>query len=97
MKKNYKELTIGESIINSLEDAIKHEKGKKVKGVKTHTLTVAPLPDYKGKEIKNRDILLVIAQSHITGLSNNSFFQNKTSHLRRFNISARKVSAIAFS
>jgi len=52
MKKNYKDLTIGESIINSLEDAVKHEKGEKVKGIKTHTLTVAPLPDYRGKEIK---------------------------------------------
>jgi len=72
MKKNYKDLTIGESIINSLEDAVKHEKGEKVKGIKTHTLTVAPLPDYRGKEIKKIRNQLGLTQSifaYIFGVS----------------------------
>ena len=72
MKKNYKDLTIGESIIKSLEDAVKHEKGEKVKGIKTHTLTVAPLPDYKGKEIKKIRNQLGLTQSvfaYIFGVS----------------------------
>ena len=72
MKKNYKDLTIGESIINSLEDAVKHEKGEKVKGIKTHTLIVAPLPDYRGKEIKKIRNQLGLTQSifaYIFGVS----------------------------
>ncbi len=63
MKKNYKNLTIGESIIDSLEEAIKYEKDQKVKGVKINTITVAPLPEYKGKEIKEIRNKLGLTQS----------------------------------
>ena len=72
MKKNYKDLTIGENLINSLEEAIKYEKGKKVKGLKSHTITVAPLPDYKGKEIKEIRNELGLTQSifaYVLGVS----------------------------
>jgi putative transcriptional regulator len=63
MKKAYKDLTIGENLINSLEEAIKFEKGEKVKGLKSQTITVAPLPDYKGKEIKEIRNKLGLTQS----------------------------------
>lgn len=63
MKKNYKNLSIGEGIINSLEEAIKHEKGEKTKGFKSHTIYVAPLPDYKGNEIKEIRNELGLTQS----------------------------------
>lgn len=72
MKKNYKDLTIGENLINSLEEAIKYEKGEKVKGLKSHTITVAPLPDYKGKEIKEIRNELGLTQSifaYVLGVS----------------------------
>lgn len=46
MKKTYKELTNAENLIKSLEEAVKYEKGEKVKGLRTHTITIAPLPDY---------------------------------------------------
>lgn len=63
MKKNYKDLSIGEGIISSLEEAIKYEKGEKIKGLKSHSYTVAPLPDYKGKEIKEIRNKLGLTQS----------------------------------
>lgn len=72
MKKTYKDLTIGENLINSLEEAIKYEKGEKVKGLKSHTITVAPLPDYKGKEIKEIRNELGLTQSifaYVLGVS----------------------------
>jgi len=72
MKKNYKDLTIGENLINSLEEAIKYEKGEKVKGLKSHTMTVAPLPDYQGKEIKEIRNELGLTQSifaYVLGVS----------------------------
>ncbi len=63
MKKNYKDLTIGENLINSLEEAIKFENGEKVKGIKSHFITVAPLPDFNGKEIKEIRNKLGLTQS----------------------------------
>lgn len=63
MKKNYKSLTIGEGIINSLEEAIKFEKGEKPIGLKSHTISVAPLPNYRGKEIKDIRNKLGLTQS----------------------------------
>jgi len=72
MKKTYKDLTIAENLINSLEEAIKYEKGEKVKGLKSHTITVAPLPDYKGKEIKEIRNELGLTQSifaYVLGVS----------------------------
>lgn len=63
MKKKYKDLTVGENLINSLEEAIKYEKGEKVKGLKSHTITVAPLPDYQGKEIREIRNELGLTQS----------------------------------
>ena len=72
MKKTFKDLTIGENLINSLEEAIKYEKGEKVKGLKSHTITVAPLPDYKGKEIKEIRNELGLTQSifaYVLGVS----------------------------
>lgn len=72
MKKNYKDLTIGESIISSLEEAIKYEKGKKIKGLKSHTINIASIPDYRGKEIKEIRNELGLTQSvfaHVLGVS----------------------------
>lgn len=72
MKKNYKDLTIGENLINSLNEAIKYEKGEKVKGLKTYTITVAPLPNYQGKEIKEIRNELGLTQSifaYVLGVS----------------------------
>ncbi len=42
-----KNTTAAEGLINSLEQAIDYEKGKRIKGVKANTISVAPLPHYK--------------------------------------------------
>jgi len=72
MKRNYKNLTIGEGIINSLEEAIKYEKDEKPKGAKTHTIIVAPLPEYKGakiKQIRNKVGLTQSIFAYVFGVS----------------------------
>jgi putative transcriptional regulator len=63
MKKNYKNLSVAESLIHSLEEAVKYEKGKKVNGVKTNSITIAPLPDYKANKIKEIRNKLGLTQS----------------------------------
>ncbi len=63
MKNNYKDISVAEGLIHSLEDAIKYEKGKKVKGVKTNSISIAPLPDYKGNKIKQIRNKLGLTQS----------------------------------
>lgn len=72
MENNYQDVSIGEGIISSLEEAIKYEKGEAVKGAKSHSLTVAPLPNYNGKEIKDIRNKLGLTQSifaHVFGIS----------------------------
>ncbi len=50
--KKYKDMSVGEGLITALRQAVDYEKGKEVKGVKTRTITVAPLPQYKAPRIK---------------------------------------------
>jgi len=47
MKKNYKDMTVGEGLITALEQAVDYEKGKKVIGITSRKMSIAPLPDYK--------------------------------------------------
>lgn len=56
-------MTVGEGLIDSLDQAIKYETGKKVRGVKTQTITVAPLPHYTGNKIRDIRIKLGLTQS----------------------------------
>ncbi|PKL16349.1 MAG: transcriptional regulator [Spirochaetae bacterium HGW-Spirochaetae-5] len=72
MAKLYKDLSVGESLITALEQAIDYEKGKIVKGVKKDKISVAPLPHYKGKKVKEIRNKLGLTQStfaHIIGVS----------------------------
>jgi putative transcriptional regulator len=72
MKNKYKNLTVGEGLISALEQAVDYEKGKKVKGVKSNKIIVAPLPHYKGKKIKTIRNNLGLSQlifAYIMGVS----------------------------
>jgi len=72
MKKKYEDMTIAEGLISSLEQAIDYEKGIKVKGVKSNTVTVAPLTHYKGnrvKEIRNKAGLTQSTFAYAIGVS----------------------------
>jgi putative transcriptional regulator len=52
MGNKYKESTPGKNLITALQQAVDHEKGKSSKGIKRTKITVAPLPHYKGNNIK---------------------------------------------
>jgi hypothetical protein len=47
-----KNITATEGLIKSLEQAIDYEKGKRIKGVKSNTITIVDLPHYKENKIK---------------------------------------------
>jgi len=72
MTKSYKKLSVGEGLITALEQAVDYEKGKRVKGIKSNTIRVAPLPHYKGNKIKEIRKKLGLTQStfaYILGVS----------------------------
>ncbi len=70
--KNYKDMSVGEGLITALRQAVDYEKGKEVKGVKTRTITVAPLPQYKAariKQIRNKLGLSQVLFAYVIGVS----------------------------
>ncbi|MDQ1351300.1 MAG: putative transcriptional regulator [Acidobacteriota bacterium] len=72
MKKAYKDMSVGEGLINALEQAVDFEKGKKVKGVTTRKMSIAPLPEYKApkiKEIRNRLGISQLTFAYVIGVS----------------------------
>lgn len=71
MKKNDKS-TVGENVITALRQAVDYEKGKDVKGIRKNSISVAPLPHYKGKSIKlirDRHGLTQLTFAYIMGVS----------------------------
>lgn len=71
-KNNYEEMSLGENLIASLNQAISFERGEKVPGTKKSIVTVAPVPHYKGNKIKKIRNKLGLSQStfaHIIGVS----------------------------
>ena len=72
MKKKYKDMTVGEGLITALEQAVDYEKGKDVKGVRSRRISIAPLPHYKARKIKNIRNMLGLSQStfaYVMGVS----------------------------
>lgn len=72
MKKEYKDMTVGEGLIAALEQAIDFEKGKNVKGVRARKISIAPLPHYKAQKIKKIRSRIGLSQStfaHVLGVS----------------------------
>lgn len=72
MKEKYDEMTVGESLITSLNQAIDFEKGKKVPGTTKNIVTLAPVPHYKANKIKKIRNKLGLSQNtfaHIMGVS----------------------------
>lgn len=72
MTKKYKEMTVGEGLINALEQAVDYEKGKPVKGVTTRKISIAPLPHYKAQKIKKIRNMLGLSQAtfaYVMGVS----------------------------
>ncbi len=72
MKKEYKDMAVGEGLITALEQAIDYEKGKNVKGVKSRKISIAPLPHYKAQKIKGIRSRFGLSQStfaHVMGVS----------------------------
>lgn len=72
MKKEYKDMTVGEGLITALGQAIEYEKGRSVKGVKSRKISIAPLPHYKGQKVKEIRNGLGLSQSifaYIMGVS----------------------------
>ena len=72
MKKKYEDMSTGEGLIAALEQAIDFEKDKKVEGVKTRKILVAPLPRYKGAKVRMIRNKLGFSRrifSHIMGVS----------------------------
>ncbi len=60
------------SVIKGLNEAIDHEKGKRVKGVRKKKVTISPLPHYsslKIKEIRNKLELSQSTFASILGVS----------------------------
>jgi len=72
MKKKYSDMTVGESLIESLKQAVDYEQGKKVEGVRSRKISIAPLPHYsssKIKEIRNKLGFSQSAFAYIIGVS----------------------------
>ncbi len=72
MKKKYKDMTVGEGLITALGQAIDYEKGKKVKGVTSRKISIAPLPHYKAQKIKKIRNMLGLSQltfAYVMGVS----------------------------
>jgi putative transcriptional regulator len=72
MNKKYKEMTVGEGLITALEQAVDYEKGKKITGVTSRKISIAPLPHYKAQKIKKIRNMLGLSQStfaYIMGVS----------------------------
>jgi putative transcriptional regulator len=63
MKKDYKDMTVGEGLITALEQAVEFEKGANVKGVTSRKISIAPIPHYKAQKIKEIRNRLGISQS----------------------------------
>lgn len=64
-------MSIYNSIIKGLNEAIAHERGQ-LKGVKRHVIKIAPLPNYKSQEIKRIRLNLRLSQAafaNIIGVS----------------------------
>ena len=53
---------IFESIVEGLKDAIAFEKGTLVKGVRKHSVTIQPLPEYAGESIRQLRLRLHLSQ-----------------------------------
>lgn len=64
-------MSVYDSIIRGLSEAIDYERGN-LKGVRTHTVKVSPLPFYKSLEIKKIRVGLNLSQvafANIVGVS----------------------------
>jgi putative transcriptional regulator len=60
-----------DSIVRGLSEAIEYEKGN-LKGIRTHTVKISPLPIYNAKEIKKIRVELNLSQvafANIVGVS----------------------------
>jgi len=71
-EKEYKDLTVGEGLISALQQAVDYEKGKKVNGIKSTKISIAPLPHYKAnkiKQIRNKVRLSQSTFAHVLGVS----------------------------
>jgi putative transcriptional regulator len=71
-EKEYKDMTVGEGLIAALRQAVDYEKGKKVTGVKSTKISIAPLPHYKAQKIKQIRSKFRLSQStfaHVLGVS----------------------------
>ncbi|SFR18514.1 helix-turn-helix domain-containing protein [Desulfoscipio geothermicus] len=56
-------MNVYDSIIKGLNEAIAYEKGQLKKGVKRHVVKIAPLPNYKAREIKRIRQTLNLSQA----------------------------------
>lgn len=63
MKREYKDMTVGEGLITALEQAVAYEKGENKKGVISRKISIAPLPHYGAQNIKNIRNRLNLSQS----------------------------------
>lgn len=64
-------MNVYDSIIKGLNEAIAYEKGQ-LRGVKRHVVKIAPLPNYKAREIKRIRLNLNLSQAafaNIIGVS----------------------------
>ncbi len=72
MKKEYKDMTVGEGLITALEQAIDFEKGKNANGARSRKISIAPLPHYNAQKIKIIRSRVGLSQStfaHVMGVS----------------------------
>ncbi len=63
MKKDYKDMTVGEGLITALKQAIEYEQNRNVAGVTSRKIAVAPVPHYEAPKIKEIRLKLGISQS----------------------------------